>query len=173
LWINAVNPDDLSWVFDVSGFVRIKGAGKDMLQAIMCLFELVGNARPVRDRDGNITVEPIRRPWVIVAATSLEQTYNTSGYFRQIATDELIEEFGIDFAKEVTFTAAGGRMEWVTSSPRRSEGQRPTFESGTELGLWVNSNSGNDMWVARQRGAAKDEMCRILVSSNAYAQGED
>src|SRR5690606_32788214 len=105
--------------------------------------------------------------------TSLEQTYNTSGYFRQLATDELIEEFGIDFGKEVTFTAAGGRMESVTSNPRRIEGQRPTFESGTELGLWVNSNSGNEMWVAMQRGAAKDEMCRILVSSNAYAQGED
>src|SRR5690606_25262434 len=145
-----VNPDDLSWVFDVSAFVRIKGAGEDMLQAIMCLFELVGNARPVRGHDGNITVERVRRPGVIVAATSLEQTYNTSGYFREIATDELIVLFGIDFGKKVTFTAAGGGMESVASNPRRLEGQRPTFESGTGLGLWVNSDSGNDMWVAMQ-----------------------
>src|SRR5690606_27608251 len=133
LWINAVNPDDLSWVFDVSAFVRIKGAGKDMLQAIMCLFELVGNASPVRYRDGNRAAEPVVRQWVIVAATSLEQTDNTSVYFRQIATDEQIEEFEIHFDKEVTYTAADGRIESVTSNPLRIEGQRPMFEAGTEL----------------------------------------
>src|SRR5690606_5006758 len=64
-------------------------------------------------------------------------------------------------------------LQPVTSNPRRIEGQRATFESGTELGRWGNSNSGNELWVAMQRGAAKDEMCGILVSSNAYAQGED
>lgn len=172
LWINALRRDTLRWVFPVSTLVRIKGAGKDMLQAIMCLFELVGTARPVRSPLGFITLEPVRRPWVIIAASSLDQTANTSNYFKQLATDELIEEYGIDFGKEVTFTAAGGRMESVTSNPRRIEGQRPTFESGTELGLWVQSNQGNDMWIAMERGAAKDPMCRILGSSNAYAQGE-
>src|SRR5690606_36678256 len=150
-------PEDLSWVFDVSAFVRIKGAGKDMHQAIMCLFELVGNARQVRDRDGNITVEPVRRPWVIVAATSLEQTHKLSGYFRLRATDELIDGFGIDFGTAVTFTAAGGGWESGTWSPGRIGGQRPAFEPVIALGITVDSNSGNDMWVGMARGAAKDE----------------
>lgn len=173
LWIHAVDPKTLRFAFPLSAIVRIKGAGKDLLQAITCLFELVGNARPARAADGRITVEPVRRPWVIVAATSLEQTTNTSLYFKQLASDALIEEFGIDFGKEVTFTASGGRMESVTSNPRRIEGQRPTFQSGTEAGLWVASNQGPAMFEAMERGAAKDPHCRILLSSNAYAVGED
>lgn len=173
LWINAVDTETLRFVYPVSALVRIKGAGKDMLQAIMCLFELVGNCRPKRDAYGNITVEPAKRPWVIIAATSLEQTANTSLYFNQLASEELIAEYGIDFGKELTFTATGGRLESVTSNPKRIEGQRPTFESATEAGLFVDSNNGTRMFEAMERGAAKDPMCRILLSSNSYAVGED
>lgn len=173
LWINAVDPETLRFVFPLSALVRIKGAGKDMIQAIMCLFELVGNCRPYRNQNGYVDVQPARNPWVIVAATSLEQTANTSLYFRQLASDAMIEHFGIDFGKELTFTATGGRMESVTSNPRRIEGQRPSFQSGTEVGLWVNSNSGTAMFEAMERGAAKDPWCRVLVSSNAYAVGEE
>lgn len=173
LWINAVDPVTLSFVFPVSALVRIKGAGKDLLQAIMCLFELCGNARPTRDAYGNLGVQAVRRPWVIVAATGLEQTYNTSGYFADLLTSEAIDEFGISLGKEVTFTAVGGRMESVTSNPKRIEGQRPTFQSATEAGLWVESNQGSRMFGAMERGAAKVPGCRILLSSNAYAVGED
>lgn len=173
LWINAIDSETLRFVFPLSALVRIKGAGKDMIQAIMCLFELVGNCRPFRNPLGYIDVQPAHNPWIIVAATSLEQTTNTSLYFKQLASDEMIDHFGIDFGKELTFTAGGGRMESVTSNPRRIEGQRPSFQSGTEVGLWVNSNSGTAMFEAMERGAAKDPWCRMLVSSNAYAVGED
>lgn len=173
LWINAVEPLSLRFAFPVTALVRIKGAGKDMLQAIMSLFELMGNCRPVRLDDGSISVTRVPRPWVIVAATGLEQTYNTSGYFADLLSDAAIEEFGISLGKEVTFTATGGRMESVTSNPKRIEGQRPTFQSATEAGLWVTSNNGTRMFEAMERGAAKDPMSRILLSSNAYALGED
>ncbi|TMZ66673.1 hypothetical protein EMG21_28850, partial [Klebsiella pneumoniae] len=129
LWINAIDSETLRFVFPLSALVRIKGAGKDMIQAIMCLFELVGNCRPFRNPLGYIDVQPAHNPWIIVAATSLEQTTNTSLYFKQLASDEMIDHFGIDFGKELTFTAGGGRMESVTSNPRRIEGQRPSFQS--------------------------------------------
>jgi hypothetical protein len=172
LWASAIDPETLSFSFPLTTIVRIKGTGKDLIQAIFALFELCGNARPFRRDDGTIGVRPVREPWVVVAATSLEATTSTYGYFTQILSDEAIEHFGIDLGKELTYTANGGRMEAVTSQPRRIEGMRPTALTGTEAGLWVPASHGNEMFGAMERGAAKIPGTRILLSSNAFAVGE-
>lgn len=171
-WASAVNPETLRFEFPVTAWVRLKGHSKDYLQAVTCLHELVGLCRPKRLPDGRIGLTKQPNPWVVVASTSLEATATTSKYFREILTDKAIERYGIDLGKEITFTADGGKLESVTAQPRRIEGNRPTFLSGSELGLWIPSTGGPDLWLAMERGSAKIVNTRIVGSSNAYAQGQ-
>ncbi|ATY11575.1 hypothetical protein CU254_14740 [Amycolatopsis sp. AA4] len=172
LWTCAVDPVTLRFVYPVSVLVRIKGAGKDLIQAVLSLHELVGLCRPARLKDGRVGVTRQPNPWVIVTSTSLEATATTTKYFKEITPESTVEKYGIDIKKEITYTVAGGRLEAVTAQPRRIEGNRPTFISGSELGLWVPSQGGPELLEAAEGGASKIPNTRLVGSSNAYASGQ-
>ncbi|KAA9155541.1 hypothetical protein FPZ12_029540 [Amycolatopsis acidicola] len=171
LWASAVDTERQDFAFPVTAVCRVKGTGKDLISAIFCLFELCGNARP-SFVDGEVLPTSVREPWVIVASTSLDATSFTSNYFRSLVSQDAIDFYGLDLGRQITYTAAGGRLESVTSQPGRIEGARGTFFSATEIGLWTPSTGGPAMWSAVERGAAKLRHTRLVVTSNAYAVGQ-
>lgn len=173
LHLLEVEPGTERFAHPSAAIVRIKGAGKDLIAAALCLFALCGPCRPKRMPDGSLAGVAPRSPWVIIAAVTITQTSNTSGYFSAMLPKRTLLKYGIDLGKEITYTAKGGKLQSVTSNPSAMEGARPTFQVLNETGLWKENNNGHKMSAVMERNAAKDANCQSVQLSNAFEQGAD
>jgi len=92
-----------------------------------------------------------------------------------MASDALMNDYGVDLGKEIIYSRGSGRIEAVTSSPRALEGGRPTFVVANETQHWLSSNEGHEMSKAIARNLAKVRggSARSLAITNAHDPGED
>ncbi|CAM4099029.1 hypothetical protein NONI108955_08920 [Nocardia ninae] len=155
---------------------RLKGWGKDPVSAALALAELCG---PVAFSHWNTKGDPVGKKrhaaWIQCAAVSLDQTRNTFSLFPAMASKRLKEEFKLDINKTVIYSADGGIIEGVTSSPLSLEGKRPTFVILNEVQWWVEANNGHRMAevIAGNVDKASYGSCRALSICNAHVPGED
>jgi hypothetical protein len=156
---------------------RLKGWGKDPLAGAMALAELCG---PVAFSHFNsITGEPVGKSrgsaWIQIAAVSQDQTRNTFTLFPALVSEQMKTEFGLDINKTIIYSAAGGMIEGVTSSPLALEGKRPTFVIKNETQWWVEANDGHSMSevIAGNVDKAAYGSCRSLSICNGHIPGQD
>ena len=152
---------------------RAKGAGKDPISAALALAELCG---PVDfdhfDEAGGPVGKPRHAAWVQAIAVSFEQNKNLFALFPVLITEKLKTTYGLEVNKFIIYSAAGGRLEAVTSSPYSMEGNRPTFCFLNETQWWVESNGGHDL-VGIIEGNITKGGSRMLSICNAHVPGED
>ncbi len=175
LWWYAVD-DNGRFVYRSGTLRRMKGAGKDPLAAAMALAELCG---PVAFGGWDDNGEPIGIPrhaaWVQLAAVSFEQSKNTLSLFPIMISAALKADYGLDVNKTIIYSAAGGRIEAVTSSPASMEGNRPTFVIQNEIQEWIEANTGHAMAGVIEGNVKKSPggICRTLSICNAHVPGRD
>lgn len=174
LWWYAIDPTG-RFTYRRGVLRRMKGWGKDPKCAALSLTEMVGPCRFGGFNQGEPIAVPQRSAWIQIAATSISQTVNTFALFPGMASDKLKNEYGLDLGKEKIFSAAGDRIEAVTSSPRSLEGGRPTFVVCNETAHWLTSNEGHAMMAVIARNLAKSASgnSRALAITNAHRPGED
>lgn len=177
LWWYAVD-DEGRYVYREGILRRLKGWGKDPFAAALALAELCG---PVAFShfDGD---EPLGKPrhaaWVQVAAVSQDQTKNTFRLFPVMISKDMKSEYGLEVNKFVIYSAAGGQIEAVTSSPASMEGNRPTFVIRNETQWWGAGpggevNDGHDMAAVIEGNVTKIAGSRTLSICNAHIPGND
>lgn len=156
---------------------RLKGWGKDPLAGAMALAELCG---PVRfdhfDEDGEPVGKRVHSAWIQVAAVSQDQTRNTFSLFPVLCSDELKQDFKIEFNKTIVYAkATGGVIEAATSNPLTLEGKRPTFVIKNETQWWIETNSGHAMSevIAGNVDKSAYGVCRSLAICNGHVPGQD
>jgi len=112
---------------------------------------------------------------VQIAAVSKDQTRNTMRLFSPMFSPAMVAEFGIDLGKEIIYSAAGGVIEAVTSSPRALEGGRATFVVQNETHHWISANGGHEMAmvIAGNVGKSRGGGARTMEITNAPLPGED
>jgi len=155
---------------------RAKGWGKDPLGAPIALFELLGPCRFAGfNAKGDPVGAPHPAPLVQIAAVSLYQTKTTMSLLPAMLAPTGFDEYGVEAGYEIIRSAAGGRIEAVTSSPRALEGARPSFTVLNESDHWLSSNQGHEMarGIARNLAKARDGASRSLELANAPLIGED
>jgi phage terminase large subunit-like protein len=155
---------------------RLKGWGKDPYAAALALAELCG---PVAFShfDGDNPIGKTRHAaWVQVAAVSQEQTGNTFGLFPIMVSKALKQVYGLEVNKTIIYSAAGGKIEAITSSPASMEGKRPTFVIRNETQWWgcgpdFKVNQGEAMSGVIEGNVTKIPGCRSLSICNAHIPG--
>ena len=155
---------------------RMKGWGKDPLLAVIAAMEFVGPCRfGGWDDEGYPVAVPQNAAWVQIAAVSKDQTRNTMTLFPGLFSSRAIQEYGIDLGKEIIYSAAGGRIEAVTSSPRALEGGRASFVVMNETQHWLPSGEGDRMAevIARNLAKIRGGSARSLAITNAHNPGEN
>jgi len=155
---------------------RLKGWGKDPFLAALAAVEFVGPCRFGGWReDGTPFAVRHAAPWVQIAAVSKDQTRNTMRLFSPMFSPAMVAEFGIDLGKEIIYSAAGGVIEAVTSSPRALEGGRATFVVQNETHHWISANGGHEMAmvIAGNVGKSRGGGARTMEITNAPLPGED
>lgn len=175
LWWFAV--DDRGRFVYRSGILRrLKGWGKDPVAAVLSILELCA---PVEfshfDQYGNPVGKEKFSPWVQLVAVSQDQTRNTFLLFNSICTKDLKIAHGLDINKTVIYSADGGLIEGVTSSPTSLEGKRPTLVIENETQWWNDSNDGHFMNEVIQGNVDKAAYgnCRVLKICNAHIPGQN
>lgn len=176
LWWYAVDEDG-RFVYRQGLLRRMKGWGKDPLAAALSLVELCG---PVVfshwDDEGDIPIgKPRHSAWIQIVAVSQDQTRNTFTLFPAMASQKLRDEFGLDLNKTIIYSAAGGMIEGVTSSPLSLEGKRPTFVIKNETQWWIDANDGHTMAGVIEGNVTKAAYgeCRSLAICNSHVPGMD
>lgn len=175
LWVYALDDEDRFLYNDLT-MIRIKGASKSGMAAMLSMVEFVGPCRPARDEDGNLIAVPHPKPLVQVAAVNLEQTQNTFAYFSDLVSEEFKERYGLEIGKELAYSAAGGKLQAVTSSWRALEGKRPSFVVMEETHQWVpGATQGPKMYEVISRNLAKspDGSSRLFQVSNQFDPTEN
>lgn len=175
LWWYAVD-DTGRFVYRSGVLRRMKGWGKDPVAAALSLAELCG---PVAfmcfDQNGDPLGKTRHAAWIQLAAVSHEQTKNTMSLFPVMISKEMKTEYGLDVNKTVIYSAEGGRIEAVTSSPTSMEGNRPTLVIRNETQWWVEAVQGHDMAGVIEGNIKKSPggVARVLDICNAHIPGED
>jgi hypothetical protein len=158
---------------------RLKGWGKDPYAAALALAELCG---PVAfshwDDKGDPVGKPRHAAWVQVAAVSQDQTKNTFRLFPVMISKDMKSEYGLEVNKFVIYSAAGGQIEAVTSSPASMEGNRPTFVIRNETQWWGAGpggevNDGHEMAAVIEGNVTKIAGSRTLSICNAHIPGNE
>ncbi|MGW1740026.1 hypothetical protein ACWCPQ_14580 [Nocardia sp. NPDC001965] len=174
LWWYAVDEHSGRFVYRNGILRRMKGWGKDPLAAAMSLVELCG---PVAfshwDTNGNPVGKPRHAAWIQIVAVSQEQTKNTFSLFPVMVSTQLKEEYGLEIHKTLIYSAAGGRIEAVTSSPHSMEGNRPTLVIRNETQWWLEAVQGHEMAGVIEGNVTKIQGSRTLSICNAHIPGED
>lgn len=175
LWWYAV--DDRGRFSYRSGVLRrMKGWGKDPLAAALALVELCG---PVAFSHFDVNGDPVGKTrhaaWIQLAAVSQEQTKNTMSLFPVMISQQLKADYGLDVNKTIIYSAEGGRIEAVTSSPASMEGNRPTFVIENEIQWWLENVQGHEMASFIEGNVKKSPggIARTLAICNAHIPGED
>lgn len=120
--------------------------------------------------------EPMGRPWstplIQITATSEDQTSNTYDALRPMIElgplSDLIPHTGEEFIR----LPGGGRIDVVTSKANSRLGQRITFASQDETGLWVKANGGHKLANTQRRGLA-GMGGRAVETTNAWDPAQD
>ena len=173
LWWYAVDENG-EYAYREGILRRMKGWGKDPISAAISLAELCG---PVAFSHFNSNGDPVGKPrhaaWIQVAAVSQEQTKNTFRLFPVMISQAMKAEYGLEVNKFVIYSAAGGQIEAVTSSPASMEGNRPTLVIRNEIQEWVETNDGLDMAHVIEGNVTKIAGARTLSICNAHVPGRD
>ncbi len=175
LWWYAVDENGV-FAYRAGILRRLKGWGKDPLVAAMSLAELCG---PVAfshwDEFGRPVGKRRASAWIQIAAVSQDQTRNTFTLFPAMATKALRQTYGVELNKTIIYTADGGMIEGVTSSPLALEGKRPTFVILNEVQWWVEANDGHAMFDVIEGNVTKSAggVARYLAICNAHIPGQD
>jgi phage terminase large subunit-like protein len=93
--------------------------------------------------------------------------------FPVMVSSQLKEDYSLEVNKTIIYSAAGGRIEAVTSSPHSMEGNRPTLVIRNETQWWVDSNDGHDLAGVIEGNVTKIPGARILSICNAHIPGDD
>ncbi len=177
-WWYATDPArQHRWVYRRGVIQRIKGWGKGPLGAAIALIELLGPCRAVYD---GRTWRAQRPPtaWVQFAAVSEKQTQNTYDMARGMLGDRK-EIDGVPVDSGLTRIYAGSqqerKLEAVTASASTLEGGRPTFVLADETQHWNDSVGGHKLArvLRRNLGKSRNGSARMLVTTNAFAPGEN
>lgn len=176
VWWYAVD-DNGKFIYRNGLLRRLKGWGKDPLAGAMALAELCG---PVRFSHWGDNGEPVGKrcpaAWIQIAAVSQDQTRNTFSLFPVLCSDELKDEFKIEFNKTIIYAKTiGGVIEAATSNPLTLEGKRPTFVVMNEIQWWIETNSGHEMEevIAGNVDKSAYGVCRSLAICNGHVPGQD
>lgn len=178
LWWYAVDEAG-KFIYREGIFRRMKGAGKDPLCAAIALVELCG---PVAFSHFNNAGQPVGKTrhaaWIQIAAVSQDQTKNTFRLFPVMISSKLKAEYGLEVNKFVVYSAAGGQIEAVTSSPASMEGNRPTLVIRNETQWWGTgpggeANDGHAMAEVIEGNVTKIAGARTLSICNAHVPGND
>lgn len=140
---------------------------------MVALVELLGPSRLIGWEDGEPVAGPHPRAWVSVAAVGQEQTYNTIQMIQFLASQELIDETGLEFGVELIRAYKGKvRLEASTSNWRALEGKRITFQVCNETQHWVSGNGGHKL-METIRGNVTKTTSRLICITNAYLPSEE
>jgi hypothetical protein len=170
----SVNEDG-SWVYH-HGVRRLsKGSGKSPFAALLGLAELCA---PVRLKDfdpdlpGGCKGKPVDMPWVQIAATAENQTFNTMRMVRALAPKKsrIVQDFRLDAGKTVYYKAPEGILHVITSSAAAAEGAESSFVVCDESEWWLPGNGGPDLAGTIEDNLAKSGN-RSLETSNAWKPG--
>lgn len=174
LWWYAVD-DEGRFVYRSGTLRRMKGWGKDPLVAAMSLAELSGPVQFSHWQDGNPVGKNKHSAWVQIAAVTQDQTSTTFRMFPGMIAPSMREDYGLDVNKTVIYSANGGIIEGVTSSPHAMEGKRPTFVVKNEAQWWLETNDGHSMdeVISGNVDKAAYGACRALSICNAHIPGQD
>ena len=172
LWWYAVDEDG-KYCHRNGVLRRMKGWGKDPLGAALSLAELCGPVAFSHYADGEPVGKARHAAWIQIVAVSQEQTKNTMSLFPVMVSSQLKEDYGLEVNKTIIYSAAGGRIEAVTSSPHSMEGNRPTLVIRNETQWWVDSNDGHDLAGVIEGNVTKIPGARILSICNAHIPGDD
>lgn len=120
--------------------------------------------------------EPMAMPWptplVQITAVSEDQTDNTYDALRPMVDEgplsDLIPKTGEEFIR----LPGGGRIDTVTSNAQSRLGQRITFASQGEVGLWNRSNRMDKVASTQYRGLA-GMGGRASLNTNAWDPAEE
>lgn len=179
LWWYAFDPDTEMPRYREACFVRVKGAGKDPLAAIICILEFVGPCRLGGwDEDGNPVAIPHPNPLVQLAAVSKEQNQNTSSLFPVMMDAEFQDMFEVQLGVELSYAQQRRcTLKVLTSNFRTQEGARPSCVIENEIHHWVFSKGGDDFHSVLGRNLMKrgyaDPWARRLMITNAYKPSEE
>lgn len=176
VWWYAVN-DRGEWLFNRGVRRRSKGSGKSPFAAALAFFELVGPARFDRfdsDVPGGVVGKPTPLSLVQFAATSETQTGVTMRHVRAMGNPKSLvrREFGLDVGKTYVDTAAGGKLQLLTSSASSAEGHEPSLVIADETEHWLPSNGGVDMHRVLLRNLSKTG-ARMVETCNAWEPGAE
>lgn len=175
LWWYAVNPRG-RFVYRRAVIRRAKGWGKDPFAAALACIEFLGPCRVGELRPGSDPVAVAHpSPWVQIAAVNQDQTTNTMSLIPGMLSPAAVADYCLDIGKEVIYSAAGGRVQAVTSSPRALEGGRPTLVIAGETQHWQANNEGHKMArvIRRNLGKSRDGAGRLVELTNAHEPGLD
>jgi hypothetical protein len=151
---------------------RMKGWGKTPFAAVLGAVELRGPSRDGFDSRGNPVAVPHPNPWVVLCATSLDQTKNTMRALHGLFSAAAEDEHGLEIAKLIIHTRAG-QLECSTSNPSVVEGARSTFVTMDETQEWTEANRGIELAAAIRRNVAKLGTARTLETCNAHRPMEE
>jgi hypothetical protein len=155
LWWYAIEPNG-DFVYVDGVLQRLKGWGKDPLAAALCFTELLGPVRFDGFEDDRPVGRDVPDAWVQIAATSKDQTKNTTRLFNRLVTKATIAEYALSIGKELTYSHHEERMiQALTSSPGTLEGARSTFVIRNETQHWTAANEGHEMADVIARNNAK------------------
>ena len=178
LWWYAVDEQG-RYIYREGMLRRLKGWGKDPFAAALALAELCG---PVAfshfDINGEAVGKPRHAAWIQIAAVSQDQTKNTFRLFPVMISKKLKQEYGLEVNKFIIYSAIGGQIEAVTSSPASMEGNRPTFVIENETQWWGTgpageANEGHAMDEVIEGNVTKIPGARKLAICNAHIPGND
>lgn len=183
LWLYAIDRNG-RFLYQNLTMIRIKGASKSGMAAMLSMAEFIGPCRPQFNDDGSLylgadgqpVAVPHPKPWIQVAAVNISQTQNTFAYFSGLLSEPVREQYGVSLGRETAFSETGGKVQAVTSSPRSLEGARPSFVVLEETGLWVPvTTTGPEMMRVISRNLAKstDGSARSLQVSNQFDPSEN
>lgn len=175
LWWYAVDERG-KFVYRSGVLRRLKGWGKDPVAAALSLVELCGPAAFSHwDANGDPVGKTRHAAWIQLAAVSQEQTKNTFSLFPVMVSSLMKAEYGLDVNKTIIYSAEGGRIEAVTSSPASMEGNRPTLVIQNETQWWIETNDGHEMAGVIEGNVKKSPggVCRTLAICNAHVPGQD
>lgn len=176
-WFYAIDETG-RFLYSRAMFQRMKGSGKDMIAAVLALFEAAGPCRlDYIDEDGEAHGRRVKDAYIQLAGVTQDQSRNTSDFFQTILTDEAIEQFGFDIGREVSYAFGGMAQIWLlTANPKAAEGKRPTFVVCNEVQWWLQTNRGVEQYQVLKGNVAKRPQSsagHMLIIANAPIPGQN
>ncbi len=176
LWFYAIDNDG-QWIFTAGERRLAKGSGKSPFAAVLALIELFAPVRFLRfdaHVPGGVLGQPVKLPWVQIAAVSREQTKNTyrmvTAMVSKKAAPELHRDYDFEVYKTQLQVAGGGKLETITSAAATQEGAEITAVICDETEHWLPQNGGTELFATLVDNATKSGS-RVVCTLNAWKPG--